>query len=99
MFDDFFSRIDRNRQEMDEEFRRLVEQQASVPVPNVGDRVVLSAYLLNRGHKWTRLDGVVVERADVSVRVRYATNGTENEEWIHPAIITDVIRSSPVEIE
>ena len=101
MFEDiegFFRRSDEHRNNMEEEYRRLLGDPC-LKQPRVGDRVIVAAGLLGRGHLWVRLEAVVLEVASSAYRVRFsgrAYNGKEEEDWVVHGLITDVIPSEAV---
>lgn len=87
----------RKHDEMQHEFDRLA-QDAPRPL-KVGDRVVTAAGLVGRGHQWIRAGATVLEVGQTSVRVRFdkpGWNNTPDEDWIHQAIVTDVLASEPI---
>jgi hypothetical protein len=96
--DDMFKRADENRAEMKREFERRAADCPETPIP--GDKVVLHAGLLNRGHMWERIEGECIAVAENSVKVRYKKSYDKemNEEWVHPALITDILKA-PVAAE
>ena len=95
MFEDmqkYFEQINDKHQIMWEEFLRQV---GGSPPPNVkvGDRVIVNAGLLNRGHLWIRIVCTVVEVAEHSCLVKHSgEHEFDNwEEWIDLYVITDVL--------
>lgn len=92
--DDFFKRADERHAEMKQEFDRRAADCPEMPIP--GDKIVLHAGLLQRGHMWERLEGECVAVAVNSVYVRFKKSYDErmSEEWVHPAVITDILKSS-----
>jgi hypothetical protein len=91
---DWLEGINREHREKDEEFQRLLCEPSSM-TPEVGDTVIVAAGLLCRGFNWIRLEAEVLALGETSVKVRFVGrefNGKPDEEWIHPALITDVIR-------
>lgn len=66
-------------------------------LPELGDTVVLNARLLGMGHDWIRHEATVIAIGQLSYKVRFTDRkkfGTNEPEelWVHPAVITDVIR-------
>jgi len=68
-----------------------------VDVPDVGDRVIVAAGLLGMGFPWVRYEAIVIEAGTQSYKVRFLDyKGYDNrvvEKWIHPALVTDVLRA------
>jgi hypothetical protein len=63
----------------------------------VGDRVLVAAGLLGRGHEWVRAEAHVLHTSESGVFVRFTRNrldGTPDEEWIHPALVVAVLDKS-----
>jgi hypothetical protein len=91
MFDNFFAEADRRNREKQEEFDRRVPD-AVLPIP--GDTVVLHSGLLGRGFMWERMEGVCLAVAENSAKVRFKKDYDDRytEEWVHPAVITDIVR-------
>ncbi|TXH13614.1 MAG: hypothetical protein E6R03_11010 [Hyphomicrobiaceae bacterium] len=92
--DDIFKRADERHLEMKQEFDRRAADCQELPIP--GDKIVLHAGLLQRGHMWERLQGECVAVATNSVLVRYkkSYDETMTEQWVHPALITDILKAS-----
>lgn len=92
--DDMFKRADEHKAELKREFERRAADCPDIPIP--GDKVVLHAGLLSRGHMWERIEGDCVAVADNSVKVRYKKSYDKDmtEEWVHPAVITDILKAS-----
>lgn len=88
-----FKEIREGHKKMEDEFRRLYAE-PSTRVPVVGDRVIVAVGFLGRGHLWMRRECKVLEVGDTSVHVeipdRYGSDKVDRE-WIHPALVTDVI--------
>jgi len=94
VFDFDWEEIAREHKMKAEEFRRLLSD-TSVKVPEVGDRVIVAAGLVGMGHLWIREEAKVIEVGDTSVKVLFPERGLygkDVEMWIHPALITDVIK-------
>jgi hypothetical protein len=91
MFGDFFAEAERRNKEKQEEFDRRVPDSV-MPLP--GDTVVLHSGLLGRGFMWERMEGVCVAVAEFSAKVRYkkSYDKEHTEEWVHPAVITDIVK-------
>lgn len=84
-------RIGEHHKKMYAEFGRLVSDIPYKTV-SVGDICVVAIGLLNRGHLWIRQECKVTGVGDMSVKVRSYKKHDEWEEWIHPALIVDVIK-------
>jgi len=97
MFDDMFDHIDRVHKERKDEFERFrLDQSADVPM--VGDTVVVAAGPLGMGFDWIRHEAVVIAVGQQSYKVRFTDRkdiitGEPTVMWIHPAVVTDVIRA------
>lgn len=94
-FGGMFDGIHKAHEQKKAEFDKLVADQSMI-LPNVGDRVVVAAGPLSRGFEWIRLEAVVLEVGQSSYKVRFTKDrfdGTPDEEWVHPALITDVIKA------
>jgi len=93
MFENWFAEIDRKNREKQDEFDRRVPD-AQMPIP--GDTVLLHAGLLGRGFMWDRLEGVCVAVAQNSAKVRYKSSYDKEatEVWVHPAVITDIVKQA-----
>ncbi len=94
-FDEMFRDIYKYRDKLDSEFARLAAEPCS-KVPQVGDRVLIAAGLVGKGHLWIRLEAVVLECADTAYYVKYKKyklyrDTDTHEEWVHQAVITDVL--------
>ena len=92
-FDDIRREHDRKRAE----FERLCFDPCMM-TPEVGDRVVVAAGPLGMGFDWVRLEATVIEAGQLSYKVRFTDRthpitGEPITQWIHPAIITDVLRA------
>jgi hypothetical protein len=78
----------------DEEFRRLLVDPSATQA-EVGDRVVVAAGLLGRGWQWIREEAEVIAVGETSYKVRFVEtpedDGEPTEQWIHPAIVIDVL--------
>lgn len=95
MDDDFridWDSINREREAKDEAFRKLLCEPTPT-VAEVGDRVVFAGGLIGFGHNWVRLEGVVLEKGDTSYKVQFEDLGRTHIEWIHPALVTDVLKT------
>ena len=101
MFDeDFFKRMDENHRKREDEFQRLALDPCCI-IPNVGDIVVVAAGLLGMGFDYIRLEAKVLCVGQISYKVRFTNEthvitGEPTEKWIHPSLITDVIRNTEV---
>lgn len=98
-FEDELHHINREHEKNNEEFARLDADPMMRPV-SLGDRVVVAAGLIGRGHRWVRKEAKVVEVGDTSVRVRFSEarwNGEPDEEWLHPSLVIDILPSAPLE--
>lgn len=64
--------------------------------PEVGDTVVVNARLLGMGHEWIRYSARVIAVGQQSYHVEFldymSISGKSTQKWVHPAVITDVIR-------
>lgn len=95
-YDNYFEEmrnIEKSKQDKEEMFRRLCAEPC-MKVPKPGDRVIIAAGLLGRGFLWVRTEAEVLQVADTSVKVRFKSSFSQTpdvEEWIHPALITDVL--------
>jgi hypothetical protein len=79
--------IRKYQDERSSEFERLAQDSPDLPIP--GDRVILHAGLLNRGHMWIRIEGVCLEIGEQTAKVEFDHHGRNHVEWVHPAVITD----------
>ena len=92
-----FDNMDKSHNQTDAEFRRLCAEPSSVPASK-GDRVVVAAGFVGLGHLWVREEAEVMECGDTSVKVRFIHYTPYNrakgtlEMWVHPALITDVLK-------
>ena len=99
-FDPFgFREMNKRTDKMGDEFKRMA---ADLPYKNVkvGDRCIVATGFIGHGHLWVRKECVVIEMADTSVKVRRIDSFYSCgywEEWIHAALITDVLE--PIETE
>jgi hypothetical protein len=93
MFD--FNKESEYVMERKEEFERRAQDMPDLPIP--GDRVVLHAGLLHRGHMWIRIEGKCVEVGEMSAKVAFNHHGRDHMEWVHPAVITDNLGQTPKE--
>lgn len=92
--EDFFDMLkDMNNfhDKLDNEYKRL--KQDAPRMVKVGDKVLVAAGLIGRGHPWVRTQAEVIEIAQSSVKVRGKESYSLDpwEEWIDPSLITDVI--------
>jgi preprotein translocase subunit YajC len=90
--------INRRHDERRGEFQRLCCD-PSCQTPEVGDTVIVAAGLIGRGFDWVREEAEVIALGETSVKVRWRRESRYeelNETWIHPALITDVIRRQKV---
>lgn len=91
---EWLTRLDREHETREAEFMRLLADSPKRVL--VGDRVVVAAGLTGRGYNWVRVEAEVLEVGDVSVKVRFlgreALVGKPDEDWIHSALITDILR-------
>jgi len=93
---DFFEMmggINKHHNQLDQEYNRLKQD---VPrAVKVGDKVLIAAGLIGRGHAWVRVEGEVLEVGQASIKVRGKQSYSDEtwEEWIDPALITDIIKS------
>ncbi|MCK9569108.1 hypothetical protein M0R72_09215 [Candidatus Pacearchaeota archaeon] len=93
-----FDRADKIRKDKQQQFEKLVMDQCC-DIPEVGDSVIVAAGLLNRGFDWIRLEAKVLAVAPQSYKVQFERNhydGSPDIEWIHPAVVTDVIRQPTI---
>ena len=86
--DEHFRNLDKKNEEREEQFKKLYLDQCSV-VPEVGDTVVVASGLLARGFNWIREEAKVLHVGS-SIKVQFV--GETKVHWIHPALITDVIK-------
>lgn len=84
------NRIDDKHDALKEEFRKLLVEPCQ-KIPKPGDKVVVAGGLLSMGHPWIRIEAEVTDVADTSVKVRIDRKVYIYHEWIHPALITDVL--------
>lgn len=98
-FDAYLERLDQNSQKKIDEFNKLALDPCTLPY-KVGDRVVIAGGPIGKGFPWIRLEATVIEKGQISTKVRF-TNltrfGKVDEEWIHPALITDVLPNNEEE--
>lgn len=90
-----FKEIREGHRAREREFARLAaEPSQKIPVP--GQRIVFAAGLLGHGFDWVRKEAVVREVGEVSYLVEFSNGlGDTQREWIHAALVTDVIASTP----
>lgn len=84
-----------------EEFLRLAKGMSD-RVAKVGDRVIVAAGFLGRGWRWIREEAEIVDIGETSYKIRFAEASYDDsvkEEWIHPALITDVLPAKQPERE
>ena len=88
-FMDFMAQADKHHQQQDAEFARLRQN----PPRNVKvkDKVLVAAGILGRGYVWIRKECEVIAISQSSVKVKCIEKHDEWEQWIDPALITDVI--------
>jgi hypothetical protein len=91
--DDWMENLDKRLKEQRDEFDRRAADMPPLPTP--GDKLVLHAGLLNRGHMWIRIEAVCLAVADNSVKVEI-TDGyhTKDTLWVHPAVIVDIVKQA-----
>jgi hypothetical protein len=86
----------RHCENLDKNFRRLLAEPC-MTAPEVGDRVVVASGLLGMGHPWIRHEAIVLEIAGAECRVRFidyqSFSGDPKEMWVHPSLITAVIKT------
>lgn len=87
--------VDDYHKKLENEFYKLCSNPLNKKV-KVGDKVVFAAGLVNRGHLWIREEAEVIDIGDKSVKIRYkkSYDKDNNEIWIHPALIVDVLEST-----
>ncbi len=93
--EDPFYAFDRERIEKEKQFQKLCDDPSS-KIPCVGDRVVVAAGLIGMGFNWVRKEATVLEVGETSYRVQFQEkrlDGTPMIQWIHPALITDVLEN------
>ncbi len=97
-FDDrYFENLEKEQQRMRAEFERL-RSDPPAKIPQIGDRVIVATGFLAMGHLWARMEAEVMDVGDTSVKVRlidyqpYQQPIGSYSTWIHPALITDVLK-------
>ena len=88
-----FESAENNHKKQENGFKKLCQE---LPIlVKKGDKVIVAVGLLGRGFEWIRKECEVMETANISIKIRcqdtYYKDGFW-EEWIHPALITDVIK-------
>lgn len=91
-----FNDMERIWKKREDQFYKLLIDQCAI-IPNVGDTVIIAAGLLGLGFDWVRLEAVVLKVGQNSFKIQFQTEkefrtSKLKEEWIHPALITDVIK-------
>jgi len=61
------------------------------PDIKVGDRVIVAAGLLGRGHLWIRKVCTVLEVAETSCQVKYSQENDNWTEWIDLVLVVDTL--------
>ena len=91
--EDSFREADRRRRQTEAEFEKLACEPC-LKEAKEGDKVLVAAGVMGRGHHWMRLEAEVLRVADTAYYVRYVkyTNykGEVVEEWVHRFAVTDV---------
>jgi hypothetical protein len=87
---EMFEDTRRYHEKLDNAYARLAANLVR-PEIKVGDRVVVAAGLLCRGHIWVRRICTVLEVAENTVHVRCDSDWGKWEEWIEYILITDVL--------
>lgn len=85
----FFENL--NKDKLYAEMKRLLHEPPK-EFPKKGDRVVVAIGLLSRGHLWTKAECRVLEVGDSSIKVECKDSYHDWQEWIHPALITDILK-------
>ena len=80
--------IHRSHEYLRQEFDRLLVEPNMKPI-EPGMRVIIAAGLIGHGYPWIRTEVEVVDIADTSILISFL--GKNKPEWIHPALITDVL--------
>jgi hypothetical protein len=80
---------DRNAIRLDEFLRRAADLPSKTIQP--GDRVIVAAGFLGRGPEWQRTECIVIEAASDSSLVQSVHDLTEWKQWVHNALIVDVL--------
>jgi len=96
--DDYFKRIDERHNKKIDEFHKLLIDVCCI-VPVVGDTVIVAAGLLGMGFDWERKEAVVLAVGGNSYKLQFVNEKdiiTQKPKvmWIHPALVTDVIRDN-----
>lgn len=90
-----FRHAEKAADETKQQFEKL-NLDRCMEIPNVGDTVIVAAGLLGMGFPWVRYEALVLATGQNSYRVRFLDyEGFRDrvvEQWIHPALVTDVIR-------
>lgn len=85
--------IHREQQRREEAVAKLVADPL-MEIPEIGDTVVVACGLIGHGFDWIRKECVVVAKGQATYKVRHTGHSKPLswEEWIHPCLVTDIIR-------
>jgi hypothetical protein len=87
---DAMRQFEKDRERRQAMFNRLLADPC-MKIPEINDRVLVAAGLLGMGFDWSRLEALVIAVADASIKVRFDKDHYFREQWIHPALIVDVL--------
>ncbi len=95
-----FNRSQDHVDEQKREFAKLLAD-SCVDIPEVGNRIVVAIGLLGYGHPWIRGECVVTEVGNTSYKVRYKDRCEEYnwEEWVHQALVVEVLPVASERVE
>ena len=91
-FQEAMKQARQDRLEIKAEFDRRANDLPDLP--EVGDKVLMVAGLIGRGHIWERIEGECVEVATNSAKVKFQKSYDKEDQfvWVPAAAIADVIK-------